>query len=305
MSDEIDSLEKAFKAVDLAGAPLMKSMAELHNPLFEGLKALNIGLMPNLQLSQLEIPKLSVDFQMPAFSNVLKDIQKTWQMPLALNAFSESLGFNRDIWRLPSLDIPKIDWGALQDRDRRATRVAAQNNWFIQPETPMSFTSRADECRGAVSQLDELFTGMIQAVIPEILSRLTNSYPKHAPLIAEAFRLHGEKRYLAAIPLAIISAEGIAYGVSKKSIFNITKNKPDIAGWISKRDVSNMAHVFLATLAEQFPMSRSRPGKLNRHLVLHGRDTDYGTEQYSYQAISLLGFVGWAFATDGLVREPA
>ena len=108
---------------------------------------------------------------------------------------------------------------------------------------------------------------------------------------------------LSSIPLAFISAEGIAYDVSERSIFNMDKNRPAIAGWLAKQEVSELASAFLASLAEQHPMSKPRKGKLSRHWVLHGRDTDYGSELFSLQAIALLGFVGWAFAEDGLLTK--
>jgi hypothetical protein len=59
--------------------------------------------------------------------------------------------------------------------------------------------------------------------------------------------------------------------------------------------------------ADKFnPMSKggkNESKQLSRHRVLHGRDVNFGSELFSLQAISLLGFVGWAFAAGGLAFD--
>ncbi|MFW7342855.1 hypothetical protein V0R37_15105 [Pollutimonas sp. H1-120] len=253
----------------------------------------------------------------PAIGDAVERIQRLWRPPLAINAFASSIANNFQLPKLPIFDfpkinipkfnIPRIDWDALHARDERALRFAARQNWFIQPETFYTFTADIDECGEDAAQLDELFMAMLKAIKTDVEKRLLADYPKHAPLIEEMFRLHDEGRFLASIPLALICAEGIAYSVTQKSVFNLDKNRPAIAGWLDKQDLPKLAKAFLASLTEQHPMSKPRPNKLSRHRVLHGNQTDYGTEIFSYQAISLLGFVGWAFAEEGLVNdhEPA
>ena len=102
----------------------------------------------------------------------------------------------------------------------------------------------------------------------------------------------------------MLSAEGIALDVSNASIFNQRRNRPEIADWLDKQELSHLAKAFLASLSESHPMSKgSNVKRLSRHRVLHGRDTNYGSELFSLQAISLLGFVGWAFTSDGLATD--
>lgn len=249
----------------------------------------------------------------PAIGESVERLQRLWQPQLALNAFASSITDNFQLPKppifdfpkinLPEFNIPRIDLDALRARDEGALRFAARQNWFIQPETYYTFTAAIDECGEDAAQLDGLFVEMLKAIKAEVEKRLLDEYPKYAPLIEEMFRLHDEDRFLASIPLALICAEGIAYSVTQKSVFNTHKNRPAIATWVDKQDLPKLAKAFLVSLTEQYPMSKSRPNQLSRHKVLHGNQTDYGTEMFSYQAISLLGFIGWVFAEKGLVSD--
>lgn len=255
------------------------------------------------KLSKLNFPSL------PAIDNLARE----WKMPLAVTAFSNHLGLDHLLptaylnalpaLKFPSLSLPSLDWANLNERYEQTLRFAALNNWFIQPETGISFLSQIEKCKADVATLDLLFSKMTRELASDIESRLLKDHPRHAAQIAELFRLHKEGRYISSIPLTLVVAEGIAHAVSNKSIFNLSKNAPEIASWLKTKDLSSMAKAFLASFDEQFPMSKPRPGKLSRHKVLHGIDPDYGTELFSLQAISLLGFVGWAFACDGLVTD--
>lgn len=267
------------------------------------------------QAQEAGIQKLLEEFQSPAFLKAFETIQQPWKMPLAIDAFANSLGISHRLPKIPALQFPELnlpkfnfdifDWEAMYERNEQALRKAAKHNWFIQPETTSTFAVDIQDCVRDASQINELFMEMTNGLKNEIRTRLVNDHPDRAPIIDEMFRLHDEGRYFASIPLAMICAEGIAQHESNASIFNTNNSVPQIAKWIEKQDLPRLAKAFLSSLAEPHPMSRPRPGELNRHAVLHGSDTQYGTEMFSLQAISLLGFVGWAFAADGLVkREP-
>jgi len=252
------------------------------------------------------------------FSERILQLKQNLQFPLALNALSNSLGMENLISSisfkltediLPKVEIPNLDfskytfdWDAINARDEKALRFAALHNWFIQPETEFTFAADIDACKGDSELLDQMFSSMIRQYKSEIMLRLVQNFPTFAPLIDEMNKLHVDQRYLASIPLALIVAEGIAREVSSKSIFNLKQNRPEIAKWLDQQKISSLGKTFVASLSEQHPMSKPRPGKLSRHLVLHGLDKNYGSEIFSLQAISILGFVGWVFAADGLIR---
>ena len=251
---------------------------------------------------------------LPIIGKVLEEAQKGWQKSLAVNAFSSNLGLSKNLLpklpslafpslALPSIKLPNIDWGALQARDESALRLAAQNNWFVQPEFPYPMNADIDACGDNTQKLDDLFMETMRQLLVEIRDRLIGDHPGRAPIIDEMFQLHNERRYIASIPLALMCSEGIALEVAEASIFNLDKNRPAIAKWLDKQKLSGLAKAFAASLSEKHPMSKPREGKLSRHLVLHGRDVKYGSELFSLQAISLLGFVGWAFTADVLAAK--
>lgn len=295
---------------------IVKQSQHLNNTLrkaSEVVTALNIA-SPKLDLNLTpfsDLAKLS-KLNFPALT-AIENLAGAWKMPLAVTAFSRHLGLEQLLpsaylnalpaLKFPSLALPAVDWANLNERYEQTLRFAALNNWFIQPETGISFFSKIEKCEADVPTLDQLFSKMTRELASEIEARLLKDHPRHSAQIAELFRLHKEERYISSIPLTLVVAEGIAHAVSNKSIFNLSKNAPEIASWLKTKDLSSMAKAFLASFDEQFPMSKPRPGKLSRHKVLHGIDPDYGTELFSLQAISLLGFVGWTFACDGLLTD--
>lgn len=199
----------------------------------------------------------------------------------------------------------------IQERDGETLRQAALSNWFIQPETPLSFMSRLFECLNNNQKVEDVFYEMLVPLIPNIAERLERDFPTRAPHIKEAFQLHSERRYISAIPLMLALSEGLALAKSGKSIFNTGRGKikgmrpPKIAPWLDEQSLPQLARIYLSVLQVEHPLSqREKSGQLSRHSVLHGISVDYGTEKYALQAISILGFVGWAFCEDGLISPP-
>ncbi|CAG2383049.1 MULTISPECIES: hypothetical protein [Burkholderia] len=192
-------------------------------------------------------------------------------------------------------------WDSFYGAHERAIRHASAHNWFIQPESEVRLFEEIDDCRSNVAELDILMSESTRALLADIEHRTAHDFPPRAHIVSEAFELHRAGRYLASIPLMLATAEGIGWDDTGKSLFNVHRNRPEIAGWIDKNPERYHGITFLSALMESHPMAKPRPGFLNRHQVLHGRQLDYGSELFSLQAISLLGFVGWAFSDDGLI----
>lgn len=198
---------------------------------------------------------------------------------------------------------------SLQTRDGENLKKAALENWFVQPETSTRFLAQLSEKMGKDGDVGNLFAEMIESNISAICSRLKSAFPCRDKILTEAFALHDEGRYLASIPLMLTNAEGIALNVSGKSIFTpgawAKGGKPaKIAPWIDRLEISHLAKIYLSVLQTEHPMSRGgKNGGLSRHLVLHGKVVNYGNRAFALQAISILGFVGWAFSADGLITE--
>ncbi|MEB2500789.1 hypothetical protein [Burkholderia cenocepacia] len=192
-------------------------------------------------------------------------------------------------------------WNSFFGAHERAIRHASVHNWFIQPESEARLFEEIENCGSNVAELDTLMSESTRALLGDIQRRIAHDYPPRADIVSEAFELHRAGRYLACIPLMLATAEGIGWDDTGKSLFNVHRNRPEIAGWIEKNPERYHGITFLSALMESHPMAKPRPGFLSRHQVLHGRQLDYGNELFSLQAISLVGFVGWAFSDDGLI----
>jgi hypothetical protein len=192
-------------------------------------------------------------------------------------------------------------WPSFFGAHERAIRHASAHNWFVQPETEARMFEDIEECGENVAALDSLMSESTRALLGNIQGRIAHDYPQRAHIVSEAFELHREGRYLASIPLMLSTAEGIGWNETGKSLFNVQRARPEIAAWIEKSPERRHGITFLSALMENHPMAKPRTGFLSRHQVLHGRQLDYGSELFSLQAISLVGFVGWAFSDDGLI----
>jgi hypothetical protein len=197
----------------------------------------------------------------------------------------------------------------LQNRDGANLRTAALQNWFVQPETPVNFLACLSENIKNKEDVERIFAEMIEKNAEKISVRLQAAFPHRGEILREAFALHNEERYLASIPLMLTNAEGIAKNVSGKSIFSPGGGwskggkPPKIAPWLEKQEMTRLAKIYLSVLQVEHPWSQnSNNGRLSRHLILHGNVIDYGRRIFSLQAISILGFVGWAFSSDGLAN---
>lgn len=201
--------------------------------------------------------------------------------------------------------IASIPWREIIDRQAEALLFAGRNGWFIQPETTLPQLSEIAELAldDNVQGLDDVMTLMIRSSLDEIEQLVIEAYPDRAEIVVEAFRLHREGRYIAAIPLFIIQAEGIGLQETEYSAFNTGKNRPEIARHIDSRFVNQSDLIFARPLANNHPLSRPIKGKLNRHRVLHGNDVSYGSEINSLQAISFLGNIAWILSQDRSLPE--
>lgn len=242
----------------------------------------------------------------PSFSHLLRP-----RPPARIGDSAELFRFPERTKEILSMVIGDKAAGNLVDvverihtQNGKTLRRAALSNWFIQPETPIRFVDTLQACMDDEAAVRDAFAAMMRAQIENIRDRLKENFPHRAEILQEGFALHEEQRFFASIPLFLMMAEGIASEKTGKSIFSPGPGKgkghtpPKIFQWLERQNLSPAARIYSDALQTEHPFSR---GQLSRHTVLHGNSTDYGTEIFSLQAISILGLVGWVFGGDGLV----
>ena len=189
-----------------------------------------------------------------------------------------------------------IDWDRLWDQDEATLTFASDNGWFVQPENDFDLASTIEGCDGDIEQLDALFVDSIGNVMQDIHKRVAAQFPGRRHLIDEAFKLYGEERYIGAVPLMLMVADGIAHGTAGKSAYNSKGRQTTLGAWVADLEVGRAIRPHAAQLANRHQLSRSGHRGLSRHGVLHGTDPDYGTRVNCLKAASFLGFIAWLMA---------
>lgn len=117
-------------------------------------------------------------------------------------------------------------------------------------------------------------------------------------VLHDAFDAHREGKYSLSTPVFLAQADGIWWDEFSKSLFQAQGRVRTAEDYIEEYR-SDYFVAFFDIFGEQIPLwiSASKRdqsfNQLNRHLVLHGEAVDYGTEENSLKAISLLSWLCW------------
>jgi len=189
----------------------------------------------------------------------------------------------------------------LPEKTRHALTMMADDGWFVDDEMPVSFTFHYQKLVD-MGQRDEAekfaagyFAGRINGVFEDLCARV----PKRKAIFEAALAAFRRREHLLAIPVLFSQVDGVCHDIFGGSFFQPGGRKK-----IARRMSSEAAEVagdFLA--AHLVPFNHPLPVllsegdrqegffKLNRHQVLHGETVDYGTEENTLRAISLLNHV--------------
>lgn len=134
----------------------------------------------------------------------------------------------------------------------------------------------------------------------KIRRTLAEQFPHRKPVLHEAFDAHQHGRYYSSVVLFLTQADGICQdAISKNVCSRATIASAD--NLADKVPEGILRELFKGLMWEGWPLALSgnnRPtgfSELNRHQVLHGESTDYGTEENSLKAMSFLNFCGFVF----------
>jgi len=106
----------------------------------------------------------------------------------------------------------------------------------------------------------------------------------------------------------LAQVDGICKVVTNENLFRSKgKNRnPRVSAYIEQITADSYTEAILSPLASKTPISASERDRgdnfhhLNRHLVLHGESTDYGTKVNSIKAISLINYVVKVLCDDSI-----
>ena len=182
--------------------------------------------------------------------------------------------------------------------------LIAQHGWFIDLESDLNFPSRVANNiqENKVDVANELLIDYYKKNVGEIFESLIKRHYNRREILERIKNSFEEGNYTLLIPTALTQVDGICFDFTKKKFFIKEKKDkkykflPEVIAELEK-SAGNFLELYLSPLQNQTPiMAREQdigkfPCKLNRHEILHGIRTDYGTEVNSLKVISLLKYV--------------
>ena len=192
-----------------------------------------------------------------------------------------------------------------------ATRLTvgrlAEIGWYIDPTMPLTTIQAlaralsADDVDAADSYFEEFFDQRVN----EIEQELVEAYEHRRTVLQDAFEAHRSGKYNLSIPVFLAQADGIWWDRFGRNLF-VRRARTQTAIEVRRELRSQFSKILFDVFDASIPIWKSESERstsfdaLNRHQVLHGESTTYGTQRNSLQCISFLSFLHWV-----LRAEPA
>lgn len=179
--------------------------------------------------------------------------------------------------------------------------LIAQHGWYIDLESEFNFPSLIAEKLTNSQEIFayEMLSNYYKENIEQIFERLIQRHPIRKDILLQTLEAFKNKLYCLVVPTLLSQIDGICFDFTKKKFFIKERNNkylPQITSELEKSSSSFLA-LYLSPLQNQTPiMVREQdidqfPCRLNRHEILHGINSEYGTEINSLKIISLIKYI--------------
>ncbi|EHO11453.1 hypothetical protein HMPREF9714_01347 [Myroides odoratimimus CCUG 12901] len=179
--------------------------------------------------------------------------------------------------------------------------LIAQNGWFIDLECELNLPSKVAYKiqNGELEIANNLLIEYYKENLEQIFEKLIVRHPNRKEILSQILNSYKTENHHLLIPTVLTQVDGICFDFTKKKFFIKEKNNkylPQVTTELEK-SAENFLNLYLSPLQNQTPiMVREQDINqfschLNRHEILHGISTDYGTEINSLKVISLLKYV--------------
>ena len=188
-------------------------------------------------------------------------------------------------------------WLRAQPEDyARCWAKLAIHGWFPHPSFLMAANVLAAALDSDPEVAEQTLVEAFRSSLSPIETELIHLYPHRKELLRDGFAAHRNGIYSLSILMFISQADGIANEQISKGIFDGRGRKAiEEAREFPEEDVilPSVARLLHESLPMWLNESERRQGfrGLNRHLVMHGKSTDYNTEKNSLQAVSFLSWL--------------
>ncbi len=187
----------------------------------------------------------------------------------------------------------------LPPRIKRAMALLVGRGWYVSMDLGISELMRFADLveQDALEDVDKELCDRNRERINEIKDRLCSCFQHRQKPLNVGFEEHAAGNYIASVPIFLIQADGLCYELLGFQLYSRRKGFPRTALDLRKKGFDPLAATFLEPLRILQPLTEhTRKIKdvstaFNRHAILHGLATEYGTELNSLKAIALLDYI--------------
>lgn len=176
-----------------------------------------------------------------------------------------------------------------------AMKELGNSGWFFDYDfTPGIIVSLADKLLVEQKvEVDETMINYYEENIEEIFDHLNRRHPGRKHIFGEIFTCYKQDLFYVAIPTVFGQIDGICFELSGGGMFMTSNKKPNVFIEITKykRSDSFLLSPIRQRPAVSYTEDYQIPGELNRHLVMHGKDTQYGNRLNFFKSLSLLKYL--------------
>ncbi|MCY3617874.1 MAG: hypothetical protein F4010_01550 [Cenarchaeum sp. SB0669_bin_11] len=180
--------------------------------------------------------------------------------------------------------------------ERESVRTLMQHGWFPDQGLTIPEIRWLAEMFAADAEIARLaLCARFQDLLNDIEERATGAFPNRSEILREAFHAHRQGHYHLSVLAFLKQVDGFFHDRWDTSLFTTAARK-DVKSRIGKIQ-NNLARDMVRVLLDSdWPLIMAKGTRpkgftgLNRHQVLHGEVTNYGTEENSLRALSLLNY---------------
>jgi hypothetical protein len=181
----------------------------------------------------------------------------------------------------------------------------ANQGWFV-PSLGELRSRDTKNIRGlsnkSQTDRDMFLCEFYEARLLHIQSVLVRKYPVREQPLSQAFEAHENEKYFLSTNTFLSQADGIFQDLIfiENGVYSRKQNKgvPVVKQFLGGAKLDDYMLAYLQPLWSKNALNRNKrdcqdyPFMINRHSVLHGTSTNYGTKMNSLKSISFLFFVG-------------
>lgn len=197
--------------------------------------------------------------------------------------------------RLTSITGLRIDFEDLFGDEQANTLI--EHGWCVLMDAPeSSLRAVAELFRTDPEAAGERMRELVRSQVDSIERDVVEQFPRREEVLRDAFDAHRQGKFTLSVPVLMTQIDGFWHERCGRNLFG-TPIAETIEFAMVGHARDGIAGQLLRSLAnEKWPLRQSKKeravgfSELNRHKVLHGEDTDYGTEEHSLKMIALLHF---------------